>query len=514
MKKNYFIVYFFFIYQICYSQNWECIKTNGNYYYLGNNTGYPSGQGKAIKIIHIDSIRNINGDSIFYVPPTIRPIYQFGECYSPEGASWIGRYVIKNQNGDYFFFNTNNDTIKIKSLAEINDSWLCYKDSNNLRITAKISSVVPDTFLGISDSVKLISFLATDSLGDSLSNPVNSLHLLLSKTYGFIDILNFNSFPGLSSSYMLYTEEFSQYNIVGKSNPDVGITNFTFHEVYDFDIGDEFYYVGLDENMMLSYPPYYSHYSYVLDKIVDKDVYIQGDSVVYTVDRCYKYVNTDSGITTITKGSYIGKRRIYFNNLNNVVFDHMPDEVVFDTITNNRIYTLAFYPSYQNRTCKIVPSEYCQAIFNNNDSSWCIPIIDACLIDAEYVYGCGGPYGGCNYYGYTNYYYLSYYKKGFEIYGNPMTCNVLLGIDEPWTEDGFFEIFPNPFSDKTTIKISNENFHPYTLEIYNIFGQRLRKIKNINSSVYTIERNNLPAGIYFYSVIVENNTYSGKLVIE
>jgi hypothetical protein len=53
------------------------------------------------------------------------------------------------------------------------------------------------------------------------------------------------------------------------------------------------------------------------------------------------------------------------------------------------------------------------------------------------------------------------------------------------------------------------------LEISDVLGNRVRIIRGINSSEVKIEKENLPAGIYFYCV--KNNVEiiaSGKMVVE
>jgi len=76
-------------------------------------------------------------------------------------------------------------------------------------------------------------------------------------------------------------------------------------------------------------------------------------------------------------------------------------------------------------------------------------------------------------------------------------------------------VYPNPFSFTTIIESENSNNLLNDLVIYNINGQTVKTINNINSNKVEIKRENLLSGIYFYKITSKENVlYSGKLVIE
>lgn len=83
--------------------------------------------------------------------------------------------------------------------------------------------------------------------------------------------------------------------------------------------------------------------------------------------------------------------------------------------------------------------------------------------------------------------------------------------------------FPNPFTDETEISfIVEEEFHgPVTIRIYNTFGMFVKELTIMvdGPGTYGIRWNgsgldgaSLPAGQYFYSIIVNNNVYTGKMM--
>lgn len=95
-------------------------------------------------------------------------------------------------------------------------------------------------------------------------------------------------------------------------------------------------------------------------------------------------------------------------------------------------------------------------------------------------------------------------------------CNDMpTGINELTDYKTEVMIYPNPFSSGTTIQLKNNDDELEYLAIYNINGQIVRTIKNINSNKAEIKREGLLSGIYFYKITSKENTvYNGKLVIE
>ncbi len=98
-------------------------------------------------------------------------------------------------------------------------------------------------------------------------------------------------------------------------------------------------------------------------------------------------------------------------------------------------------------------------------------------------------------------------------------CIYFAGINEPSTTKGM-NFYPNPFSEKTTL-VLNEPFDTEntSFSIFNVMGQEVQRINIPNikqgKTEVIINRNNLPAGLYFYK-LMRNNTeqiYTGKLSI-
>lgn len=74
--------------------------------------------------------------------------------------------------------------------------------------------------------------------------------------------------------------------------------------------------------------------------------------------------------------------------------------------------------------------------------------------------------------------------------------------------------FPNPFSNSTEI-IFGKELKDGDVLIYNIFGQQVRAMQQVNGDRVMIERGNLSSGVYIYDVLErQGRVGNGKLVVE
>lgn len=81
----------------------------------------------------------------------------------------------------------------------------------------------------------------------------------------------------------------------------------------------------------------------------------------------------------------------------------------------------------------------------------------------------------------------------------------------PITKD--IKIYPNPFSTQTTLH-TNYILNNATLTLYNCVGQIVKQMINISGRTFTINRDNIPNGLYFLRLTQDNKTFMvDKLVI-
>lgn len=74
------------------------------------------------------------------------------------------------------------------------------------------------------------------------------------------------------------------------------------------------------------------------------------------------------------------------------------------------------------------------------------------------------------------------------------------------------KLFPNPISSSITLE-SEKTFINAKLILYNSFGQQVKRINDISGKTYTLQRDNLPNGIYFLQLQNDNNLITTYKVV-
>ncbi len=75
-----------------------------------------------------------------------------------------------------------------------------------------------------------------------------------------------------------------------------------------------------------------------------------------------------------------------------------------------------------------------------------------------------------------------------------------------------FNVYPNPFSEKTTVEFSNNEHRSYKLILYNATGNKVLEMAKITSDKITLERGSLKSGIYFIELKGEK-TFQNKMIV-
>ena len=93
---------------------------------------------------------------------------------------------------------------------------------------------------------------------------------------------------------------------------------------------------------------------------------------------------------------------------------------------------------------------------------------------------------------------------------------VVTGIDRNTGFDEFLiGIYPNPFSTTTTVTVDGLDAHSNaSLEMYTLLGEHVKSLYGSEGNKFVIDRDQLPCGIYFFNIKVENRLIgTGKLVV-
>ena len=223
-----------------------------------------------------------NNDTLIMSYRAIRDTSEIiANCADTTNGSILGRKIIKDHAGWFYFFNRSGDSVIINTQALLNQSWkFCNLPGNGL-IEASVTAVGPDTVLGLIDQVKTITFQAKDSAGNTIPHILNQRSIKLSQHYGLSSMLDVYFIP----------EDTTLYVLAGKTDPVVGIQDLTWQEIYNFDVGDVFHYLL-----------YAGGAEAIIYKVLSKTNY-GSDSVSYIMEHCSlfrgpSYPGHDTIITT------------------------------------------------------------------------------------------------------------------------------------------------------------------------------------------------------------------------
>jgi hypothetical protein len=443
-----------------------------------------------------------NSDTLFISYTTIRDSSIYYTCKDTTGGDALGRKVIRQHDGWYFFFNCKNDTIRINSLAVLNETWRYCPLPANSYIEAKVTEIITDSVLGTTDQVKVITLQAKTSSGTNTSHIFNQKKIKLSQHYGLSEIYDFNMTP----------VDTLHYYLAGIPKPSIGIQDFTLRDVFDLDVGDEFHYSGFHTFNGGATVTWKS-----IRKILEKVIH-GNDSVTYKVRFCKLLTFPVPPPNTQTSSDTLYERYSFSETQGQPPILGMPDQ--FFRIDMSGMTTA---PKYQ-RTISPFNGRPVQCYFYWGYTFY--PDL-GCY---EYPFEAGGDnvryspgLGQTGYSAFTVDYGMTweeedlvYFKKGSEVWGTPVAtdCATLVPV-EPVARPGEMEVCvsPNPVEISALVTLENPSGKEYRFSLYDMYGRCLMRSELFSSS-WKFSREGISPGIYFYSV-TDNSGFisrSGKLV--
>ncbi|MFZ4520635.1 MAG: T9SS type A sorting domain-containing protein [Bacteroidales bacterium] len=470
------------------AQNYTNICSSGPAYYKKMNTTTV----KAYKAISYTI--PAAGDTIFRTFATIRDTA--AECKDTTKGSIFGRKIYRQSASFmFYFFNKKNDTIYVYAKGQLNDTWRFTKLSSGTYLEAKIVSIGPDSVMGVLDDVMRIELQAKRNDGTLITNAWNGKYFKLSKHYGLARTFDMTNVPFDTTNYTL----------VGKQKPVIGIQEFGWKEVYSFNIGDVLHYSGYSNTAGGPSSTWKE-----IQNVFSKTTYGANiDSVVYKFDRCRSTITNPGNNHVYMRDTIVIKYK--FNVMaNDSTILRLPDQ-----FARQNVYASQFdryMSAFNSRQTKKVTEDK----FRFMNSCFVIPTGSVTLY-RNYSEGLGVSEYYRDDQTTQDFYRLVYFKKGSETWGNAVgtQCSPLLDIDEtaPATS-AQVRIVPNPMKNQSMIIIDGLKLtDDMKFALYNIVGKEVYKV-NINSSTTLLERNNLPSGLYVYTLTGKELTTKGKLVIE
>ncbi len=413
-----------------------------------------------------------------------------GFCYKLNREFFFGKCMTKKSNGDYLFSVTNNDTIRIKTQVELNDTFVYLRevqhpDSNYLAV---VKSKQPETFEGATDSVITYSIIRVNALKQQIPSPSNGKELKISKQFGCIQWL----YPGDSTE--LRPAHCSD-RVFGKPYPSIKQLN-------TYEQGDVFEY-RVTNVPYSPIPGFYYHNPYERRKIISKEATPNNDTIKYKIEISTIYLNQQP-------------RKIEYDTLDVMITNSDEDETwCLHKLFNTTFFNLGF-GTYLNIMLDSMgfSLEAKKDLYGPTYPDSCYhPPVDGVTPSLLFRPGFGLVYS-------VTPDFLSeraqikelyYYKKGNVTWGTPINFNILLNQDHLPKANALL-IYPNPVQDILTIEW-NEPI-PIQFVLYDLVGKEVLTT-SLDEGKNELTLSSLPSGVYFYSVHSETGeTMQGKIIKE
>lgn len=510
--KFWLSIIFTWIISITHAQNFNCLQT-GIIPYFTNNEGY-------LKAMRIDSIQVMGTDTFYFPFHTPRMRYACASTSTDtidyNGGSWLGKKVVKHNNGNWEFDNFWGDTLFINSQANIGDSWMFYNDSSIFSYKATVINMDTATILGYLDSIKIIEINAYQSGTLAPHDPINGIKVQLSKNNGFYRVADLYTFPyhrkeSLDSANtffdifhdkIIHSDNIADITcypyVIKDCENQLLFKRIDFHvptnmEIYDFNVGDRFIR-GENIGMFTNRVTY--------------------DSIMTKTVSTYRYNYDIHSTETIHTGSFVGGIYTVTTTSSSTTFSRTYDTskaFPMDVLPEENGTNFLYYFKPDTSACQLHKYTIEQLQF------------DCSIFPLCYVYlGMGSrrcfSYNGFNrgagatHYGYyswgmeqPNESGMGYIEKG----GTVCTGGFRMAIEDPTSDNKTVhpEVYPNPttgeFELKSKLPISD-------IRIYNMMGQELFHISDYKPS-QKLNLNNCPQGIYIIRV---NNTHTTRILLK
>ena len=350
------------------AQDYSCFRPDRKNYFINGNS--------YVRGIRIDSFRVAGTDTVFYPYRTSRISNYLpgGATVDTLGGSWLGRNVVKQQDGTFVFDNIW-DTVFIKAHAHTGDSWIFFNDTTDISYVATVTAEDTMTVAGTLDSVKTITITADSGGLVNAFDPVNNFQIIVSKNNGFVQVFDLCTFPYHyphfvgRGRYYGGTHEIRNFDyyldvVLGNLGTcDLGCTDnlpdtvnsvfhlFPFHnpqlrEIYDYSVGDVY------ESYFTSYNtsgPGFAYEKYTLDTVTSKTTSpfsVSYGGSEYTMVTTFE--TSSPGIKTVTRTS----SPFIASGDTSLLIYGMPEEwnrgfLLYYFLSDNRFAACESRPSYK-----------------------------------------------------------------------------------------------------------------------------------------------------------------------
>lgn len=484
-----------------YGGDWELFPLGQKSYF-----SYPDDTVTKVEVYAMDSVvSNGSVDSLYFRKKL--PFTQNSVCNldSIRLSQWddMPEFLIDSliKNSDTTFYYSSHSTLPFYFItsATVGQSWTItsdYPGNDYNQITITCDSIIVETFIGLTDSVKIFSMTANGVSSGQI--PIGNYKIKLSKNYGLIEFIPLNRFL-----VHPFYKNFFTMRLIGIESDSIQAyyKQPAFSDYFDLSPGDILFW---DYYLYFIQSPFPSDFHFYYRDLIT-NVAIYPDSVIYTYDRMKE--DTDMVVTqTFNNHMYFRK-----SNLDQLCL-MLPDWYAFGDI--DYLETLPYISSYS----QYWKSDGISLIIDSASG-------DTITSSALSTYGNTLNFNNCNYTTVVDYYKAITLdsKRGLtSIIRGPesMTLtgsringiqngNITLNVEKQTENRKVFRIIPNPASGsisfQSDLDIKNSEYF-----IYDISGQ-LVDHNNYNGGEINIS--NLSSGIYIVKLKTPSGNITEKLCV-
>ena len=437
---------------------------------------------------------SFDGDSVFV--PVTHWWRSSDECYSPDSHSILGREIRVSTNGLYQFVLAQDDTLKMRSQAALNETWIAWTSPfDDTSVQATVSSEETEIVMGEMELVKTISLQMLDENMEEVDASINFNEFRFGEESGLLSFPVLLSFPETEFFAFPMNSTFELVSI-GESENLKDLTNF---DVNDFQVGDQFH---IEEGN--SFFGVWTVYQFA-EEVLSRTDY--PDSIVYEIEtRSWFYNGPSSGFDPQPVDTIIEVRTIVADSLFNLPAGAaLVQADIFDEIEGG---TLTWISQTEFGNAKNYYYGDPLFIFEGNSEEGCYQeLIDwGCMNAPElYIENLGGPYFQCeNGSPLAAWRELVYYNTSSSgEWGEP------LNVSDLRVDESRIEIFPNPVQGE--FRIGNDL--NYSIQRVDVFDTQGRVVKSFSGNITPYDVGSLDSGIYLVVVNFSDGKFGSKKIV-
>lgn len=477
------LILLFLLTQISVAQDYRCIIP-------GTESFFTTGK-HYLRGIRIDSVHTSGSTTVLFPYRSMRGNSFYGMSTMSAGGAWVGDKIFVQPDGTYQFTNIWNDTVFIRSQAELGESWVFYTDTSKIYYRAQMTGKVARLVDGSPDTVKSIQIKAYHrDTGYIPSDPSNLLRVGISKQYGFYELFDFFTFPhrllrpvlNSSPSGIVDDTVDAWFINCGSSQQFKRITlkNPTWKEMHDFEPGDLFEYKSTCDGGGGM------------------------DCIQLTLDSCIGKELLPTGAIRYTFARRISRERFPKTPANPVVFLSQTKVITADT-TKFYVATPGIMPEEKGVNAKSYYDPYdtictvSPAVWGSSGMAFYAP--EPCGNYGRHKVGYGKTmHSQCIDWGSNrhDHWDMIYSRKMGVHCGHrqDFPTSVETRVLEP-----DMSIAPNPAGETLHITFAKDG--RYTVSLFNVMGQRVKTMSNNGESSVSVNTGTLADGMYLVVVTDE-----------